>query len=446
MSRAPSGHSSGKSIPVGTATDRAGLSSLPTPYYDKGGVTLYCGDCREILPLLSGVTAVVTDPPYALTASKRGSTPGSVAACEDVFARVKSGGFMGQEWDGSLPDVELWTALLSACLPGAPLLAFGGTRTYHRLVCAIEDAGWEIRDQLAWIYGSGFPKSLDISKAIDKAAGVEREVVGKSQWADNAGKDGGNEVFGAQTHVMEDTAPTTEAAQLWDGWGTALKPAHEPICLAMKPLDGTFAQNAEKHGVAGLNVDGCRIAASRGDIEAARVPQRDKHGYGNLGDGKGRNDERFDMASGRWPANLIHDGSDEVLEVFPETHAPGTSGGGTHFVQGKPRDNPQRETFSDSGSAARFFYCAKADKAERGKGNAHPTVKPLALMSYLCKLVSMPGYKGTLLDPFAGSGSTLLAATCWFENVIGIERSEKYCEIAVRRLAQGVLPFGDDNA
>ncbi len=386
----------------------------------RDGCTIIHGDAREVLPLLSNVTAIVTDPPYGL-------------------------GFMGKSWDATIPAI--WAPLLAACLPGSPLLAFGGTRTYHRLVCAIEDAGWEIRDCLAWVYGSGFPKSLDISKAIDKAAGVEREVVGRRSQPDIRGDSYQNRQRhgkGGNVEIL-DTSPTTEAAKLWNGWGTALKPAHEPIVLAMKPLDGTFAQNAERHGVAGLNVDGCRISLN-GDYKCGANGRPSQTGLGDNYDPEKANQH---SALGRWPANLIHDGSEEVLEVFPEQ-----TGGGTPTKRFADKTRNAYGNFEghecppgipgSSGCASRFFYCAKAGKAERGKSNNHSTVKPLDLMSYLCKLVSMPGYKGTLLDPFAGSGSTLLAGTRWFERVIGIERSEKYCKIAAERLRQEVLPFGDD--
>lgn len=410
---------------------------------------MYCGDCRDVLPLLSGVSAVVTDPPYGL-------------------------GFMGKPWDASIPAI--WEPLLGACLPGAHLLAFGGTRTHHRLMCAIEDAGWEIRDCLMWVYGSGFPKSHNISKAIDKAAGAEPVPTGETKRA-SIQRNGTGETWKAgafashpeETKRVPVTVPATEAARLWDGWGTALKPAVEIIVLAMKPLDGTFAANALEHGVAGINVDGCRVgnftpqphSGGMERLNAANQKQSYRpNAYQKGRDGEASADKRYTdngatdfsatpgprggSPSGRWPTNLIHDGSEEVVAGFPCTKSGALNAG-------HKRGNGTGNSFTggggvvsgnygnDSGSAARFFYCAKADKAERGKGNTHPTVKPLDLMSYLCKLISQPRHAGTLLDPFAGSGSTLLAASRWFERVIGIEREEKYCEIAANRLRQGVL-------
>jgi len=290
---------------------------------------------------------------------------------------------------------------------------------------------------------SGFPKSLNVSKAIDKAAGAEREVVGEkraglARKARNGGEMcGGSESF-EHLRRADITTPATASAQLWDGWGTALKPAYEPIIVAMKPLDGTFANNALKHGVAGLNVDGCRIPGTPhgGGHHAVTI-------YGSDGNYiQGPNVPG--NPEGRFPANLIHDGSEEVVGLFPKT----TSGGGNKSRRGDTTANNCYGTYDapppdvrciDSGSAARFFYCAKASKAERGEGNKHPTVKPLDLMSYLCRLVSMPEHKGTLLDPFMGSGSTLLAATCWFDRVIGIDSDEESCKIAANRLRQGVL-------
>lgn len=297
------------------------------------------GDNLELLPTLAdnSIDAIVTDPPYEL-------------------------GFMGKSWDSSgiAYKVALWAECLRVLKPGGHLIAFGGSRTYHRLACAVEDAGFEIRDQLMWVYGSGFPKSLNL-------------------------KDD------------------------WQGWGTALKPSHEPMVLARKPLgEKTVAENVLRWGTGALNIDGCRVGESQ------------------VG-----NDYSSKTVMGRWPANFIHDGSDEVLELFPET-------------------KPATE------SAARFFYCAKASKAERNAGldalpikrpdtrtqsgmgtfdekgvqpqrNFHPTVKPIALMRYLIRLVTPPN--GTVLDPFAGSGTTLVAAIQEKVNSIGIELTEDYWPI-----------------
>jgi DNA modification methylase len=389
-----------------------------TPYFECEDGLLYCSPNELLLKLLPDncIDSIVTDPPYGLR-------------------------FTGKRWDYDVPSVELWKECLRVAKPGAILLAFAGTRTYHRMVCNIEDAGWEVRDCIMWVYGSGFPKSLDISKAIDKAKGAERE---------------------------------------WDGWGTALKPAYEPICVAMKPLDGTFAQNAEKWGVAGLWIDGGRVAidpiADKSQIRTMNRSQKtEKNGWGmnqNSGD-----KPQVVSEQGRFPANLIHDGSDEVVGLFPESKSIGGSGpasrnwkGDGHTITGSCQATGG---FGDCGSAARFFYCAKASKAERNMGlegmddkilarscqaiaeakrgntvdeaggafnkarimkNNHPTVKPLALMEYLCKLTKTPT-GGIVLDPYFGSGTTGLACIKTRRQFIGIEREAEYAEIAKARIS-----------
>jgi site-specific DNA-methyltransferase (adenine-specific) len=322
----------------------------------------------------NSVDSIVTDPPYGLS-------------------------FMGKDWDHGVPGEAFWREALRVAKPGAHLLAFGGTRTHHRLMCAIEDAGWEIRDCLGWLYGSGFPKSLDVSKAIDKQAGAEREVVGRyraAQQSNNCGTsfNASNADEKGVTYALI-TAPATPEAVRWNGWGTALKPAWEPIVLARKPLRGTVAQNVLEHGTGALNIDGCRVGT-----ETIQT-----NGWGNC-EGVVMVNRRMDyigaVHQGRFPANLIHDGSEDVLEVFPN---------GTQ----------------------RFFYCAKASPSERGEGNSHPTVKPLALMRYLCRLVTPPG--GIVLDPFAGSGSTGKACALEGFRFICIERETEYCKIAEARIA-----------
>ncbi len=357
------------------------------------------GDCRDVMATLDAgsIDSIVSDPPYGLS-------------------------FMGKGWDHGAPGVDFWTHALRVAKPGAHLLAFGGTRTYHRLACAIEDAGWDIRDCVMWVYGSGFPKSHDVSKAIDKAAGAEREIIGSWKPTGNArpSKTPGRArvvSIAAVPHEFIDcelpiTAPATEDAKRWNGWGTALKPAWEPVIVARKPLDGTVAENVIAHGTGAMNVGGCRVEGNR------------------------------------WPANLIHDGSDEVLELFPTTA---------------------------SNSAARFFYCAKASKSDRDEGcdelpskqmglyaqdewsrqhmgstpdarrearhNTHPTVKPTALMRYLCRLVTPPG--GLVLDPFAGSGSTGKAAILEGFRFVGIEQDETYAAIARARIDDAMKSRGE---
>jgi DNA modification methylase len=387
------------------------------PYYYDDQCAVYLGDCREVLPNLWPFDACLTDPPYGL-------------------------GFMGKGWDHTVPGLNFWKPLLKALKPGAPLLAFGGTRTFHRLACAIEDSGFELRDCLMWLYGSGFPKSLDLSKAIDKAAGAEREVVGIDQ--DRLARlknqlHGSVSTGGEWEHGPRDvsiTAPATDAAKLWTGYGTALKPAWEPILLAMKPLDGTFAENAQRHGVGGLNIDGSRIGT---ELPAPRnAPKKIIRGgkFHAAADAE-KEMSHYNPTAGRWPANVLHDGSEEVVRHFPQTSGgtlkAGTQREGIGYRGGL--GTTVRNTFeANSGSAARFFYCAKASRSERGEGNTHPTVKPLALLEYLATLIRPPAPGPLLVDPFMGSGSTLLAARSkgWFS--VGVEISEEYCEIAANRL------------
>lgn len=392
-----------------------------------GRITLYPGDCLEVMPTLAAdsVDSIVTDPPYGLS-------------------------FMGKDWDHGVPGEPFWREALRVAKPGAHLLAFGGTRMFHRLAVAIEDAGWEIRDTVMWVYGSGFPKSLNVSKAIDKAAGAEREVVGtklgRPGYSLKNGEAGGvameGNVDGSLRNAEAEcaiTAPATDAARQWDGWGTALKPAWEPVIVARKPLNGTVAANVQQHGTGALNVDGCRVEVDPEDVRS-----------GGFGKGKrpwqtgdvGGNTVRVGSEVGRWPANLIHDGSEEAVELFPTT----TSGGGNKSRKGTTANTTCYGVYNspppdirevDTGSAARFFYCAKASRADRNGGleaarNPHPTVKPTALMRYLCRLVTPPG--GVVLDPFMGSGSTGKAAVAEGFRFVGIELEPEYVTIAIKRI------------
>lgn len=353
---------------------------------------------------------------------------------------------MGKRWDYDVPQAEVWREVLRVLKPGGHLLAFAGTRTQHRMAVAIEDAGFEIRDMIVWVYGSGFPKSLDVSKAIDKAAGAEREVLGviPDRWT---GK--GNALnFSTdrpQSEVLVTGAPATPEAQQWQGWGTALKPALEPITVARKPLAGTVAQNVLQHGTGGLNVDGCRVGTEQqvngpGSPTSASRKSRVAAGYrhdAGLGPGSDGG-----AVTGRWPANLIHDGGDEVVGLFPLTVSgkpSGKRGFSNHNVAyADAAAGSDLTGYGDSGSAARFFYCAKASKADRGEGNTHPTVKPTDLMRYLCRLVTPPG--GVVLDPFMGSGSTGKAALLEGFQFIGIEREPEYLSIAKSRIVpRGVV-------
>jgi site-specific DNA-methyltransferase (adenine-specific) len=303
---------------------------------------------------------------------------------------------------------------------------------------------------------SGFPKSLDVSKQLDKMAGVERSVIGKSdrgagaspQKLENHGAgDTGIGILDGSGKTFDLTEPATEAAKQWSGYGTALKPAHEPICVARKPLEGTVAANVQKHGTGALNIDGCRVNPGEliggGGNGRASIP----NGFGSgLTKDEGTRPRVDPHTEGRWPANIITDGSEEVVSLFPQTSSAAVTNeiGGydgesvTGFIRGRSDSSNQR---ADSGSAARFFYTAKASQDERGTGNNHPTVKPLDLMAYLCKLLCPPS-GGILLDPFMGSGSTIIAGRRFYQHCIGIELEEKYCEIAAKRLSQEVLDFG----
>ena len=398
---------------------------------------LHHGDCLEVLRSMPdcSVDSIVTDPPYGLS-------------------------FMGKKWDYDVPSVDVWVECLRVLKPGGHLLAFAGTRTQHRMAVRIEDAGFEIRDMIAWVYGSGFPKSHDVSKAIDKRGGAQvawfgpwfrkwreqNDVSQKQVAALFPSKTGGltgcvanwelgfnmptpeqfnliRDKFGLPFDSIDEaerevvghhktdmgglggerlgqvggniTAPSTDAAKQWQGWGTALKPALEPITVARKPLVGTVAENVLQYGTGAINVDWGRVEG------------------------------------GRWPANFIHDGSEEVLGLFPQSKSTGgTNPSNPNVIYGK-RDSLTYFNYGDSGSAARFFYCAKASKADRGE-NHHPTVKPTDLMRYLCRLVTPPN--GIVLDPFNGSGSTGCAAVLEGFQYIGIEREAEYIAISEKRI------------
>lgn len=318
-------------------------------------------------------------------------------------------GFMGKKWDYDVPSQEIWEECFRVLKPGGHLLAFAGTRTQHRMAVRIEDAGFEIRDMIAWIYGSGFPKSMDVSKAIDKSAGAEREVVGHYTVSNDIR--GGNLKKGSATPLDRDiTLPSTDAARQWQGWGTAMKPALEPITVARKPLsEKTVAANVLLHGTGAINIDASRIENS-----------------------------------GRWPANVMHDGSHEVTSLFPNTKSGGSVSGNepssvTNGIYGEFNDRVPFTGYQDSGSAARFFYCAKANVTDRNSGgvkNEHPTVKPNDLMRYLCRLVTPPG--GIVLDPFNGSGSTGKAAVQEGFRYIGCDLSEEYIEISRKRIEHSI--------
>lgn len=377
---------------------------------DMKPYNIHLGNCLEVLKGIpdNSVDSIVTDPPYGLS-------------------------FMGKKWDYDVPEQAIWEECLRVLKPGGHLLAFAGTRTQHRMAVRIEDAGFEIRDMIAWVYGSGFPKS----------------------------------------HNLKDE---------WQGWGTALKPALEPITVARKPFKGTVAANVLEHGTGALNIDGCRVG-TEGSRTNSSQPRSERNGFvKGFVDGT----ETVIRDQGRWPANLIHDGSDDVLDGFPETKSGVMKAGTRRAAQDEPGsvcygtyggNAASADTYGDAGSAARFFYCAKTSRKDRNEGldgfegktpsdktgrkegsvglvgdhdnkgqtanpfangggisqNNHPTVKPTDLMAYLCRLVTPPG--GTVLDPFMGSGSTGKAAMREGFRFIGIEMDEGYLKIAEARIA-----------
>lgn len=431
--------------------------------YSKSGETIYQGSCLTIMQDLdhNSIDAIVTDPPYGLTANKKGGSGDASLNLKHPAGRSRittGGGFMGQKWDAGVPCVEFWQESLRVAKPGAHLLAFGGTRTFHRLTCAIEDAGWEIRDCIMWVYGSGFPKSHDVNKAIDKESGAERERirgVRSAAGSDTYAYDAWSKEF--KDSVLSSDAITTEAQQ-WSGWGTALKPAWEPIIVSRKPLDGTVAQNVLQHGTGAINIDACRVehvTVDNGSL-ATNPHLRDHINAGNGSHIFSTESDRRVVTPhelGRFPANLIHDGSDEVVELFPEQ-----SGGGhpTRRFADKTRNTYGGFTGNEcppgigpsSGNASRFFYCAKESdrdilpakefplfgESHAAVKNTHPTVKPVELMRYLCRLVTPPG--GLILDPFAGSGTTLVAAKLEGFASIGIELNPDYVKLILGRLGQ----------
>lgn len=377
-------------------------------------------DCLEGMREMeeNSVDAIVTDPPYGLS-------------------------FMGRDWDHGVPGVPYWQEALRVAKPGAHLLAFGGTRTHHRLMVAIEDAGWELRDCCMWIFGSGMPKGLDVGKAIDKAAGAERKIIGTAPGMGKQNPEWNGTAKGRKDNsfkpVYAITAPATDAAKQWDGWSTALKPSYEPVILARKPLDGTVAETVLKWGCGGLNIDGCRIGTSRPPTN----PNPNKFKKWKEQDGCQRspsNNPDLDTSKGRWPANLLIDEVaadllDQQSGTLKSGANPARRGSAkfkTCYGEFKGQESCTVHRGANSGGASRFFYCSKASKKERC-GSLHPTVKPLALMRYLCRLVTPPG--GLILDPFLGSGTTAVAAVHEGFHFIGFEINSTYCEDAERRIA-----------
>jgi site-specific DNA-methyltransferase (adenine-specific) len=405
-------------------------------------IDLRLGDCLEILRTLpdNSVDSIVTDPPYHLTSitkrfGKEGSAPAQYGT-DGAFARA-SKGFMGKEWDGG--DIAFRTDVWSECLrvlkPGGHLLSFGGSRTYHRMAVAIEDAGFEVRDQIMWVYGSGFPKSHNIGKAIDKIEGNEREVVGDNP---NHRTTSGLLELGFQDG--KESSTITKGNSDYEGWGTALKPAHEPICMARKPLsEKSIAENVLKWGTGGINIDGSRIGSEMISSGKSKVV-----GGGQLNGENTRVDIEETFSEGRFPANIIFDEEagkllDEQsgIKEYNKGRKEGNYKGGHRKEYVGTIDNDidkkvEGQFFSDKGGASRFFYCPKVSKKERGDGNVHPTVKPLKLLEYLIKLVTPKG--GVVMDCFMGSGSTGIAANNLGFRFLGIEKEQEYFDIAKQRI------------
>ena len=469
------------------------------------------GDCiKEMQKLIDDgkqVDSIVTDPPYHLTSiterfGKEGSAPAQHGT-DGAFARA-SKGFMGKEWDGG--DIafrkETWELAYKLLKPGGHLLAFSGSRTYHRMAVAIEDAGFDIRDQIMWLYGSGFPKSLNIGKGVDKKLGNERIKTGQTKTHSNKGMPQAEErtAIGAGAFGQEVEEEITVGTTEWEGWGTALKPAPAPIVMARKALsENSIVANVLKHGTGGINIDGCRIegevnrpptnpsfrdvakeALARGGldklsfgqdrdrpIERKKVVRKSRSEDGVwTDDNSGMKAEGSEFADadpkGRFPANVMHDGSEVVKDIFPHTKSGKdknpTEGNVSGFFGNNMGYYSKDANYGDEGSAARYFYCPKVSRTERDKGlsgkkdgkpvrwnkagewtndttpakNSHPTVKPVELMKYLCRMVTPKG--GTVLDIFMGSGSTGMAAKDEGFDFIGIEKDKEYFQIAEQRI------------
>lgn len=444
-------------------------------------VKLYAGDCLEVLKRIpdSSIDSCVTDPPYGLSKEPDIAKVMQHWIDDDDYMHTAKG-FMGKAWDSFVPGPKYWREVHRVLKPGGYALVFGGTRTYDMMTIALRFAGFEVRDTLSWVYGSGFPKSLDVSKAIDKQAGAERE---KNPDPKYVGQN--KSIFGGESDRLLPATPATPAAQQWEGWGTALKPAHEPIIMCRKPLsEGTVAANVLKWGTGGINIDDCRIRfAGEKDLAAAAAHRslkdqnKGRTAYGKFDNGPDSLQPYLEkMGQGRFPANFIlsclctetHDlecpvhmldAQSGTLKTNPGT-ARSVHKAGSFGIETKPG---RVVGVASTGGASRFFYVAKASKRERNAGlegmggkstyvrsgtnnpspnrlkrednftqNTHPTVKPLTLMRYLTRLVTPP--EGRVLDPFMGSGSTGCAAVKEGFAFTGIEREAAYLEIAKRRI------------
>jgi len=385
-------------------------------------INLFNNDCLDVFAAVrdNSISAIVTDPPYGWN-------------------------FTGADWDKGIPGVGFWKEMLRIVKPGAFLLSFSGAKNHHRLMCAIEDAGWELRDCILWIFSQGFPKSLNISKNIDKKLGKERIVIGNSSGPNNNHYTGERYTqkrktrFGIVQDQPELTAPSSEEAKKWKGYGTALKPAVEIIIIAMKPIDKNFVNNALKHKVSGLNIDECRIDMER--IEKGNFGRNNrnsedvcKFGFGNY------SSEDKEFSSGRWPTNVIFD--EEAAKQLDKQSRYLKAGGDVlgnepsavaKNCYGKYNSRVAQSGYGDSGGASRFYYCAKTSPSERREYNNHLCVKPLALIEYLVKLVTYPD-DNLILDPFMGSGTTGIVCKKLGVPFIGIEKEKDSFEIAKKRI------------
>lgn len=432
---------------------------MPVPYYQEAGVTLYCGDNLEVLRQLDPeqFTACITDPPYGL-----GKEPDALAMLRDWMENghhdvASKGGFMGKEWDSFVPQPSQWKEIERVLLPGAHLMSFAGTRTMDLVSLGIRIAGFELRDSIgylnegnaapvmAWVYGSGFPKSLNVSQAIEKEArgcpqgSFDTAKRGRGDLpARNAlamgGCNGGSR--SGLTDEYEEFKPSMDSSKPWDGYGTALKPAHEPIILARKPLIGTVVENVQKYGCGALNIDGCRIEGEKSS--GSGQPPLKFSGENSRPFHDNQSTREFDTSKGRWPANIVHDGSEDVEAGFPHTISGEIRSSHVRTTSKTKNAYSEREALPESfggssGSASRFFYCAKTSKSERGIGNNHPTVKPQELMRWLLTLVKMPE-RNLILDPWGGSGSTAIAARFLGMPIVIIEREKEYCDLIIARL------------
>jgi DNA modification methylase len=367
------------------------------------------GDCLQKLKELenNSIDAIITDPPYEL-------------------------GFMGKKWDstGIANNVELWKECLRVLKPGGHLLAFSGTRTYHRMASAIEDAGFEIRDMIEWVYGSGFPKSLNIGKAVDKLQGNERKVIGRNPNSrENCGKT--NTLY--ESGTVGKTDILTKGTSEWEGWGTALKPAHEPICMARKPLaEKTVAENVLKYGTGGINIDESRVFRDKDDKSGWSEAPGKASGFAPGDDGKmdySKPEQKDDNELGRFPANLFHDNSEEVRECFPNESERFFK---SIIYQAKASKSERNKGCEEIDAQVRVRQGLAGEKKDTVSSNFHPTVKPIALMEYLIKMVTPKG--GVVLDPFMGSGTTGVACKKNGFEFVGIEMEEDYIKIANARI------------